>query len=328
MTDIHDLRAQMREGRGVRPVVVHGGGFRIPFGLMAGAAVVIGFLVVLFTPKIYSVQRTAALPAFKEARQEPAPVRSRLSLPAQPRRRRGAAARRVGCRRRRNPATPARARTRPPGSPTRCASNASSRAAARAGGGRGEAALFPQRGDRAVLHGQPGAQGDRRYHQLLQGDRVHQHGDDRGREAAGPVPLAIGRHVPAADPLTPDPRVAEAIEGLMRAGYLNRGHREDIAANVPRDYKDASRASSASRRRVRRRPGGRSGSSFLRVILSENRFPTFSDHAYFPSAASISLTASSLAHSAGPASTPSSQPCGSISSVVGMPNALPAAFRS
>jgi hypothetical protein len=49
---------------------------------------------------------------------------------------------------------------------------------------------------------------------------------------------------PAADttqppaPLTPDPRVAEAIEGLMRAGYLNRGHREDIAANVPRDYKE------------------------------------------------------------------------------------------
>ena len=39
-------------------------------------------------------------------------------------------------------------------------------------------------------------------------------------------------------PLTPDPRVAEAIEGLMRAGYLNRGHREDIGANVPRDYKE------------------------------------------------------------------------------------------
>ena len=41
-----------------------------------------------------------------------------------------------------------------------------------------------------------------------------------------------------------------------------------------------------------------------------------------PSAVSISLTASSLAHSAGPASVPSSQPFGSISSVVGMPNAL------
>jgi hypothetical protein len=74
MTDIHDLRAQIREGRGIRPVVAQGGGFRIPFGLVAGGAVIIGFLVVLFTPKIYSVQRTAALPAFKEARQEAAPV--------------------------------------------------------------------------------------------------------------------------------------------------------------------------------------------------------------------------------------------------------------
>jgi len=42
----------------------------------------------------------------------------------------------------------------------------------------------------------------------------------------------------ASTPLTPDPRVADAIEGLMRAGYLNRGHREDIAANVPRAYKE------------------------------------------------------------------------------------------
>ena len=173
MTDIHDLRAQMREGRGARPVVVHGGGFKLPFGLLAGAAVVIGFLVVLFTPKIYSVQRTAALPAFKEARQEAAPVavapapqpvarRSRLPWPRRPRPRnplrrqgrgRGGQDRRRGVR-----AAPDRG------------------AAARAGGGRGEAALFPQRGDRAVLHRRPGAQGDRRHHQLFQGDRVHQHG--------------------------------------------------------------------------------------------------------------------------------------------------------
>ncbi len=41
-----------------------------------------------------------------------------------------------------------------------------------------------------------------------------------------------------------------------------------------------------------------------------------------------SFRASSLVHSAGPASTPSSQPCGSTSSVVGMPNAQPTALRS
>ena len=75
MTDIHDMRAQMREGRGSRPVVAQGGGgLKIPFGIIAGAAVVLGFVVVLLTPKIYSVQRTAALPVFKEARQEPGPA--------------------------------------------------------------------------------------------------------------------------------------------------------------------------------------------------------------------------------------------------------------
>ena len=82
MTDIHDMRAQMREGRGSRPVVVEGGGgFKIPFGLLAGGAVIAGFLVVVFTPKIYSVQRTAALPVFKEARQEPAAPAAELAAP-------------------------------------------------------------------------------------------------------------------------------------------------------------------------------------------------------------------------------------------------------
>ncbi len=47
-----------------------------------------------------------------------------------------------------------------------------------------------------------------------------------------------------------------------------------------------------------------------------------------PSAALISATASLLAHSAGPAMLPISQPCGSTSSVVGMPKARPMALRS
>ena len=50
--------------------------------------------------------------------------------------------------------------------------------------------------------------------------------------------------------------------------------------------------------------------------------------AYWPSAALISLIASSLAHSAGPAIVPISQPCPSINSVVGMPKARPMDFKS
>jgi hypothetical protein len=77
MTDIQDLRARMREERGRQPMAATGAGFKLPFGLLAGAAVVLGFVVVMFTPKIYSVQRTAALPEFKEARERtvsPEPV--------------------------------------------------------------------------------------------------------------------------------------------------------------------------------------------------------------------------------------------------------------
>ena len=33
-------------------------------------------------------------------------------------------------------------------------------------------------------------------------------------------------------------RVVEAIEGLMRGGYLTKSHREDIAASVPRAFKE------------------------------------------------------------------------------------------
>jgi hypothetical protein len=49
---------------------------------------------------------------------------------------------------------------------------------------------------------------------------------------------------------------------------------------------------------------------------------------YRPSAALTSFTPSSLAHSAGPDSEAISHPFGSISSVVGMPIALPTALRS
>ena len=41
---------------------------------------------------------------------------------------------------------------------------------------------------------------------------------------------------------TIDPRVVEAVEGLMRAGYLTKAHRDEIAANVPADIKDRLRA--------------------------------------------------------------------------------------
>ena len=49
---------------------------------------------------------------------------------------------------------------------------------------------------------------------------------------------------------------------------------------------------------------------------------------YFSSAAVTSLTASALAHSAGPAMVPISHPAASTSSVVGIPAARPMIFKS
>ena len=228
MTDIHDLRAQMREGRGARPVVVHGGGFKLPFGLLAGAAVIAGFLVVLFTPKIYSVQRTAALPAFKEARQEVAPV----------------------------VVTPAPQPVAAPPAATK--SDYAGKGADEAG--RIADAVCEQRLTAAPQRGQPAVEA--KLHCFLSEGTARFCTGGQARKATADIinyfkgieytntAMAVAAKMPGPfrspsvdtnqppTPLTPDPRVAEAIEGLMRAGYLNRGHREDIAANVPRDYKE------------------------------------------------------------------------------------------
>ena len=223
MTDVHDLRAQMREGRGSRPVAVQGGGFRIPFGLVAGAAVAVGFLLVVFTPKIYSVQRTAALPAFKEARQEPA-----ASAAAAP------------------------TATVPAVAPVTSAyAGKSADEVGKIADAVCEQLLVnaPQRGQAAVEAKLQCflSQGTARFCNGTQARKAtadiinYFKGIEYTNKAmamAASMPFRSNDHVQPSTPLTPDPRVADAIEGLMRAGYLNRGHREDIAANVPRAYKE------------------------------------------------------------------------------------------
>ena len=239
MTDIHDLRAEMREGRGSRPVAVPGGGFKIPFGLVAVAAVAVGFLLVVFTPKIYSVQRTAALPVFKEARQEPAaPAAEPAAAP---------------------PPAPHVAQA-PPAAAVPAVAPVKSAYAGKSTDEVGKIAdavcehllvNAPQRGQAAVEAKLQCflSEGTSRF---CNGSQARKATADiinyfKGIEytnkamvmaASMPFRSSSGDNAQASTPLTPDPRVADAIEGLMRAGYLNRGHREDIAANVPRAYKE------------------------------------------------------------------------------------------
>ena len=65
MADIHDIRAQLREIR--HQPASSGSSGNLTFYLVAGIAVAAGFAVVLFMPKIFSVQRTASLPVFQES---------------------------------------------------------------------------------------------------------------------------------------------------------------------------------------------------------------------------------------------------------------------
>lgn len=81
MADIQDMRAQRREMR--HQPAASGSGGNLTFYLMAGIAVAAGFGIVLFMPKVFFVQRTAALPAFHETvSRQAVPVQN--AAPAQP----------------------------------------------------------------------------------------------------------------------------------------------------------------------------------------------------------------------------------------------------
>ena len=67
MADIHNIRATLRESR-QQPAPAAGGSSGATFWIVAVCAVFVGFSVVLFTPRLYSVQRTAVLPTFQETR--------------------------------------------------------------------------------------------------------------------------------------------------------------------------------------------------------------------------------------------------------------------
>ena len=72
MTDIQGLRAQLRD---TRPAArsSSSGGSGIAFWVIAAGAAALGFAIVLFTPRFYTMQRTAALPVVQTTqRAEPA----------------------------------------------------------------------------------------------------------------------------------------------------------------------------------------------------------------------------------------------------------------
>jgi len=237
MTDIQGLRAQLRDTRPATrsSTSSSGGGGGIPFWVIAAGAAALGFAIVLFTPHFYTMQRTAALPGV--TRSEPAegaPPHAAAPHAAVPQ----AAAPQAAA-----PEAPAsRYAGKAPEEVVRtveivCDERARTARNQSSGGSRSAAA-------------------DEKLHCFLTEAPARFCAPNLKRKATADVinyfkgieytnkaiVVAAKLKGTAADGMlgaaTIDPRVVEAVEGLMRAGYLTKAHRDDIAANVPSDIKD------------------------------------------------------------------------------------------
>jgi hypothetical protein len=280
MTDIHDMRTRLREERG-RPVA-SGAGFKIPFGVLAAGAVILGFVVVMLTPRLYSVQRTAALPDFKESRERSdSPLQAAMTaavppnpaapsvgapsvappspVPSNPAQYAGknadeiakiadgVCAQRVAMARNAPPANAAGRRERDPVQARKVTDDL----------GNPKVAIDNERLSCFLSEGVPrfcsGSQKRKATADIINYFKGIEYTNaalgvaQKVLEMPGPVPApfkpdpaeAAARKAAQAEiMLTPDPRVVEAIEGLMRAGYLTKAHRDDIAVSVPRAYKE------------------------------------------------------------------------------------------
>lgn len=222
MSDIEGLRTQIREGRAA-PVARAGGG--LPFWLIAAGAAALGFAIVLFTPRFYTAPRTAALPVTQAAvpRAEAGESAARSVAPE------------------------------PPGGTSRYAGKTPEEVV------RAVEIVCDERARllrSAPAHGAKINAADERLHCFLAEAPARFCAPNLKRKVTADIinyfkgieytntAVAVAARLPGAKPDLPlatatvDPRVVEAIEALMRAGYLTKAHRDDIAANVPREVKE------------------------------------------------------------------------------------------
>jgi hypothetical protein len=234
MADIQDIQAQLREIR--HQPASSGSGGNLTFYLVAGIAVAAGFGIVLFMPKIFSVQRTASLPVFHEAvsREAAIAVQNATAAPvaAQPAGVSGYAGKSADEVAMIADAACARsAQARANGMPARQTASFSADTIAH---------------ENEKLHCFL-IEGPARFCAANQSRRAtadvinYFKGIEYANAAAGIAAKITG--TPARVPgvelappgarLAPDPRVMVAVESLMKAGYLSRAQREEIGANVP-----------------------------------------------------------------------------------------------
>src|SRR5437588_5130816 len=234
MTDLQDMRARLRESR-VTPAVSTGTGFRIPFGVLAIGAIAAGFAIVMMTPKLYSVQRTAALPAFKDVKErseEPvvaaAPVVDATPIKADYAGKSleevagiadAVCAQRVAIAKAQPQQAAKLISDNTAGGPKVAAENEKLHCFLSEGTARFCAPSWRRKATADIIN----------YFKGIEYTNASVAVAQKVMARPGLMGLPSGPGgTPGNVQLGPDPRVAEAIEGLLRAGYLAQGYRDDI----------------------------------------------------------------------------------------------------
>jgi hypothetical protein len=197
MPDFHDIRTRIRETAD-EPA---SDSSSLSFWIVTVVAIAVGFTVVMLAPRLYTVQRTAALPAFKNVRVESAlPVQSAsaAALLADPARYDGKSADEIA----------------------KIA----------------EAICAPRQSDRRANLAD---QSEQLHCLLTEGPARYCSPMQRSRITAAIINhFRIVEHAAALSKTDVEPRVLAAIEGLIRTGYLLKPQRDDIGTVAPREIRE------------------------------------------------------------------------------------------
>jgi hypothetical protein len=197
MADFHEVRARIRETSD-EP---ESNGSGRSFWIVTAVAVAVGFTVVMFAPRLYTVQRTAALPAFKDVRAEspqPAQTANATALAADPLRYADKSADEIG-------------------------RIADAICAPRQRDGRVSIADQSEQLHCLLTEGLP------RYCSPIQRSKI---------TAAIINHFRVVEHTAAIGKAEVEPRVLTAIDGLIRAGYILKPQRDDIGTVATRDTRE------------------------------------------------------------------------------------------
>jgi hypothetical protein len=267
MSDMQGLRAQLRENRSISAprvtVTADGTGGGLLFWIMAAVAGAIAFAVVLLGPRFFTAQRTASLPAFQEAQR---PASAEAVAPAPPALPQPAPVQAVPIQ---QPA-PAPVQATPPAQQSRYANKTPEDVVRTAD------AVCEQRSQSVRMGGQPqrpaarnasarpqGADeggghkitaADEKLHCFLTeavsrfcapnqkrkaaADAINYFKGIEYTNAAAKMAAKVQGAAAVLNPAEIDPGVVDALEALIRGGYLTKAQRDEVGASVPREIRD------------------------------------------------------------------------------------------